>query len=307
MNPKVSIIVPIFNAENTICRMVDSLLLQTIDRYEIILIDDGSTDSSGSICDRYAKKQSNVRVVHKCNEGVSSARQVGINIAYGEYVIHADSDDWVEPNMLEELYCKAIKENADVVICDFFINNADDKSKKSIQRPSTCNTEIVLHELFQKLHGSCCNKLVKRSCYHQYKIKFPTGINHCEDLLTWVQLFQHPEVKIVYLPKAYYHYCANATSITRHYTRRTYEMRQRFHKALIDVLPIHGFEKEINNSAFNIFTEAFIYDVLSEEEIRRALCVFRKNIKEVKSIKWKIGFFFLYHHCHKMAHKFIHY
>ena len=306
MNLKVSVVVPVFNAEKTLSRMVDSLLLQTTDAYEIILIDDGSTDSSGAICDHYAKQQANVKVVHKKNEGVSAARQTGLGVASGEYVIHADSDDWVEPTMLEELYRKAQEEDADVVICDFYVNQ-DGHQTYSKQQPTSYESESVLRDLFQQLHGSCVNKLVRRDCLNKYQIRFPKGINHCEDLLTWVQLLQHPEMKISYLPHAYYHYCINESSITRHYTRATYEMRQTFQKRLVEMLPSSGFEKEIEHSAFSIFTEAFIYDVLSESEIEMGLRDYCDQIKGQKSLKWRVGFFFLQHHCLWIAHQLIHY
>lgn len=302
----ISVIVPVYNSEHMLCRMVDSLLLQTMDAYEIILIDDGSTDSSGVICDQYAEQQANVRVVHKKNEGVSAARQTGLDAAQGEYVIHADSDDWVEPTMLEELYRKAQEEDADVVICDFYVNQ-DGYQTYSKQQPTVCEPESMLRDLFQQLHGSCWNKLVRRDSLNKYHIRFPKGINHCEDLLTWVQLLQHPEIKISYLPYAYYHYCVNDESITRNYTHATYEMRQRFQKRLVEMLPSSGFEKEIEQSAFSIFTEAFIYGVLSESEIAMGLRDYRDQIKGLKSLKWRVGFFFLQHHCLWFAHQLIHY
>ena len=306
MNPKVSVIVPVYNSEYTLCRMVDSLLLQTLDGYEIILIDDGSTDSSGAICDQYAERQANVRVVHNKNEGVSAARQTGLDAARGEYVIHADSDDWVEPTMLEELYRKAKEEDADVVICDFYVDQ-DGHQTYSKQQLTACEPESVLRDMFRQLHGSCCNKLVRRDSLNKHHVRFPEGINHCEDLLTWVQLLQHPAVKISYLPHAYYHYSINKGSITRHYTRATYEMRLKFQKKLVELLRSSGFEKVIEQSAFSIFTEAFIYDVLSESEIAMGLRDYTDQIKGLKSLKWRVGFFFLHHHCPWIAHKLIHY
>ena len=116
MTPVISIIVAVYKAESCLRRCVDSLLAQTFQDYEILLVDDGSPDRSGEICDEYARKDNRVRVFHKENGGVASARQCGMNNARGEYVIHADPDDWVEPNMLEELYGKAKEENADIVV-----------------------------------------------------------------------------------------------------------------------------------------------------------------------------------------------
>ncbi len=167
-NPKVSIIVAVYKAEDYLHRCVDCLLAQTFTDFEILLVDDGSPDRSGEICDKYAEKDNRVRVFHKENGGVSSARQCGLDHALGEYTIHADSDDWVEPNMLEELYKKAKEEDADMVICDFY-KNYEDKQIYRKQQPSALDHETVLCELFQqKLYGSCWNKLVKRICNSKY-------------------------------------------------------------------------------------------------------------------------------------------
>ena len=118
---KISIIIPIYNAEKSVTKMLDSLKKQTLMDFEVIMIDDGSTDQSPTICDNYQFKDKRFKAIHKKNEGVSIARQIGIEHACGEYVIHADADDWVEPNMLESLYDEATKTNANIVFCDFFV------------------------------------------------------------------------------------------------------------------------------------------------------------------------------------------
>ena len=118
--PSVSIIVPVYNVELYLSKCIDSILAQSFTDWECILVDDGSKDSSGKICDEYALKDTRIKVIHQTNKGVSVARQVGIDNASGEYSIHIDPDDWVEPNMLEELYNKAKTDDADMVICDYF-------------------------------------------------------------------------------------------------------------------------------------------------------------------------------------------
>ena len=115
----VSIIVPVYKAEKYIHQCIDSLLAQTYSNIEVILVDDGSPDNCGKICDEYAAKDCRVKVIHQQNGGVSVARQTGIDHATGEYSIHADPDDWVELNMIEELVAKAVADNADMVICDY--------------------------------------------------------------------------------------------------------------------------------------------------------------------------------------------
>lgn len=202
--PKISVIVPVYKAENYLCRCVDSLLAQTFQDFEILLIDDGSPDRSGEICDEYAKKDSRVRVFHKENGGVSSARQYGIDNACGEYSIHADPDDWVEPSMLEELYEKAKEDDADMVICDYYYKSPY-RHIRVKQKPSVLNSEIVFQELFQQLHGSCWNKLVRQVCYSKYGVTFPKGINYCEDLILNAILLQNG-LHIAYIPRAFYHY-----------------------------------------------------------------------------------------------------
>ena len=172
--PKVSVIVPIYKAEAYLHRCVDSLLQQTMSDFELLLIDDGSPDNSGKICDEYAMKDARVRVVHQPNGGVSAARQKGLDEAQGEYVIHADPDDWVEPDILQQLYDKAKEEDADMVICDYFVDFADHTDYRA-QAPSSLNHEVVLCELFQQLLGFCWNKLVRRACFNKYHVKFPGG------------------------------------------------------------------------------------------------------------------------------------
>lgn len=214
--PLISVIVPVYKAETYLHRCVDSLLIQTFRDFEILLIDDGSPDHSGEICDEYAKKDKRVRVFHKENGGVSSARQYGIDNALGEYTIHADPDDWAEPTMLEELYRKAKDDDADMVICDFY----EERKERTIyvyQQPSSLDCKTVLCELFQQLYGSCWNKLVRRSCYTQYNIRFPLELSFCEDLYVNAYLLSCSVKRITYLSKAFYHYdlIINANSLIK--------------------------------------------------------------------------------------------
>lgn len=201
--PKISVIVPVYKAEKYLRKCVDSILGQTFRDFELLLVDDGSPDGSGAICDEYARKDSRVRVFHKENGGVSSARQYGLDQARGEYTIHADPDDWVEPGMLEALYGKAKAEGADMVICDFYVN--DRRGQRYVaQRPTALDHESVLRDLFQRLHGSLCNKLVRRACYSTFGVKFPP-IHLCEDLYVNVSLLLAP-LRVAYVAQAFYHY-----------------------------------------------------------------------------------------------------
>ena len=287
---KISVILPIYNAANSLSRMIDSILAQTFFDFELLLINDGSTDCSHIICDEYAIKDSRIHVFHKLNAGVSAARQTGLEMAKGEYIIHADADDWVEPSMLEELYNKAIEENADVVICDFYTNNGNTENYVK-QQPDALDHISVLHGLFQHLHGSCWNKLVKRACYDKYGIKFTKGINHCEDLLTWIQLYQHP-IKTIYLPQAFYHYVMNENSITHNFTRKTYEMRCSFYRELCKSLIIKDFESDKRKIRLGILSEGYMYKVVPNKEAWIELLKHNKRAAfcETRSLRWLCGY-----------------
>lgn len=206
--PKISVVVPIYNMEKLMRKCLDSIMAQTFQDYECLLIDDGSKDGSPAICDEYAARDSRVKAFHKQNEGVSAARQYGMDNAVGEYVIHIDPDDWVEPKMLEELYKKAKEDNADMVICDFYENSY--KGQIYIkQQPSSLDSKVVLKELFKHLHGSCCNKLVRKKIFRDYNVFFPPGVCACEDLYVIASLLKN-EIKVSYINMAFYHYVRNS-------------------------------------------------------------------------------------------------
>lgn len=161
----VTIIVAVYNAERFIHKCVDSLLGQTYPHIEVILVDDGSPDRCGTICDEYAARDSRVRVIHQPNGGVAVARQTGINHATGQYVIHADPDDWVEPTMIEELLNKALETGADIVICDYITERGSRRSYSAQHLPPNLSAREVRHRLAGgSLHGSLCNKLIRREC-----------------------------------------------------------------------------------------------------------------------------------------------
>lgn len=304
---KVSIVLPVYNASTTIKRMLDSILAQTLHEFEVLMINDGSTDESGRILDEYSAKDKRFKAFHKQNEGVAMARQLGVDNAKGEYCIHADADDWMDSTMLEELYTEAKAKDADVVVTDYFVCSKQGETVCK-QQPSDLSPEHVLQDMFDnKLFGALWHKLVRTDLYRKYNAKFFKGINHCEDLLIWVQLLQHLEVKVSYLPKAYYHYVVNDNSITRHFTHETYEMRLRFRDKLKELLVVPNAKEIIEKVSFGIFTEGFIYDVLSSEEMEKGLFTYRKSIEHLDSLKWKMGFILLKWGFKDFAHKLIHY
>ena len=215
--PTISIIVPIYLAETYLSRCVESILKQSFSDYELILVDDGSPDDSGKVCDFYANKDSRVKAIHQDNKGVSSARQRGLDEAQGEYVIHADPDDWVEPDWLEKLYIKTKEDHSDIAMCDFERILADQKVHY-VQRPTSFQNEDILEDLLnQKIWGCTWNKLVRRECFKRYGISFHPKMNIWEDLYVMCLLVANG-AKVSYVPWILYHYDStiNENSILMH-------------------------------------------------------------------------------------------
>ena len=276
--PKISVIVPVYKAETYLHRCVDSILAQTFTDWELLLIDDGSPDRSGEICDEYAQKDSRVRVIHKKNGGVSSARQRGLDESIGEYTIHADPDDWVEPGMLAEMYKKAKDEDADMVICDFYTNYKDEQRYVK-QEPTALDNKTVLRNLFQHLHGSCWNKLVKRTCYYNYKVKFVEWMSFCEDLYVNTRLLQNP-LKVSYLSKAFYHYdqIINDNSLVKKYSYESFEYDRKLCDFFKEKFKGSDVENLVNSNCLRLsLIRAFEGHIFTSKEFKK---LFFKERKE---------------------------
>lgn len=218
--PLVSIIVPVYKAEKYIHQCVDSLLAQTYRNIEVILVDDGSPDRSGAICDEYATADSRVKVIHQQNGGVSVARQTGIDNATGDYSIHADPDDWVEPVMIEELVAKALETGADYTFCDFYeeYNNGQLKYVKNFNGGELSSTHLLELTIADMRNVALWFTLVKVSAARG--IRFEPIMNWREDQLFVVKLLNRG-VKVAYLSRAFYHYrCDNMESLTHSLTEK---------------------------------------------------------------------------------------
>lgn len=228
-NIKVSVIVPVYRVEKYIEKCVRSLFEQTLNDIEYIFVDDCGGDRSIEIIDEVLKefpyRKDSVRIVHhKSNKGSFAARITGINNANGEYIIHCDSDDWVETYMYEKLYDTAKKENADVVWCDFI----DEFSNKSNYRKeeNVANPEILIKDILRgKNHGSLCNKLIRKELYTENDIYPLEGINIWEDLYLSINLLLHAK-RIAYVNQGLYHYNQqNVGSLLSSLTMRKIEDR----------------------------------------------------------------------------------
>ena len=203
--PKVSVIIPAYNAEKYIRRCLVSIAEQTLPDIEVIVVNDGSTDGTGKIADEFARSDPRFHVIHQENKGVAAARQAALNYASGVYSIHVDSDDWINPEMLEHLVSRALEEDDDMVICDFIVHGKDGQIEVWRQDPESSDHWVVLGKTFHDLHGSLCNKLIRKSCYIMAGARFDESMYACEDLWVTLSLMTLP-IRIAYLGEALYHY-----------------------------------------------------------------------------------------------------
>lgn len=215
MNLKISIIVPVYKVELYLEKCIDSILVQTFKDFELILVNDGSPDRCGEICDKYAKKDSRIKVIHKENGGQSSARNKGLDISKGEYIGFVDSDDWIEPEMYQILYDLIIFNNADVAVCDakYITNLKIEQKEVEIEKRILESNEEVLKALFEEkyLLWSPWNKLYKKNKIKD--IRFLEGRIY-EDVPFLIEYFNEVK-KAVYINKKLYNYFALNTSTTR--------------------------------------------------------------------------------------------
>lgn len=211
-NPLISVIVPVYNVEKYLERCVNSIINQTYQNLEIILVDDGSPDNCGAICDEYAKKDSRIKVIHKENGGLSSARNAGLDIATGEYITFVDSDDYISIDIFDKCFQLSNVQDFDILI--FGMSVLDNNSKllfKDEYENKTYSFFQTIYDITLPLKTSACNKLFKKSIVANFR--FPVNIIHGEDLIFWLKVLNQNLV-IVSIDFFGYYYIKNDNSIT---------------------------------------------------------------------------------------------
>jgi len=214
----ISVLIPVYNVEKYLCRCLDSVLMQTYKDYEVVLVDDGSTDQSGSICDAYAARHDCIRVIHQKNAGLAQVRNVSIAAARGEYITFVDSDDAIEPAYLEVLMRDLQQTGSDISICSWSEVSDDgvrtelswDLKEKGFQVWTT--EQAVKSLLYQKgIDNNSWGKLYTRAALQD--VVFPAGRLY-EDIAVTYQTFLKGK-RICYRPEALYLYTSNMTGISR--------------------------------------------------------------------------------------------
>lgn len=214
---KISVVVPVYNMKKLMSRAVDSLLGQRYDHYEIILVDDGSTDGSAEICDAYAEKYERIHVIHKENGGLSTARNAGIDAAKGDYIIFPDPDDWVEPDYLQSLNELKQQSGVPLVICGHYVDTDTASRKHNAQGKAVqLSQKEALKRLVKSQFycGFAWNKLLELRRIRQNGLRFDQTHGMGQDLVFMVKYFLLVD-KICYDPqKAVYHYYQSPAGVT---------------------------------------------------------------------------------------------
>lgn len=220
---KISVIVPVYNTEKYLHKCVDSILAQTFTDFELLLIDDGSTDNSGKICNEYAAKDNRVKVFHKENGGVSRARNLGIDNARGEYLSFIDSDDYIRPDMYAELVAVADKYNVDLAVSDIELNG------KVLNNKTPASRKLEKQEISNKVlpyftqsdntgAGAYTTMLIKRSVLIENTVRFYEDFAFQEDLMFVINIYANIS-SMYYLPKVFYEYTTHPTGLYASYRK----------------------------------------------------------------------------------------
>lgn len=225
---KISVIVPVYNAEKYIRASIDSIISQSFKDFELLLIDDGSKDLSGEICQKYAKRYDFIRYIKRENSGAAASRNFGMSIAEGKYFCFVDSDDFIDSDALEFMYNKAIETDADILMCGYIMQNyksiSEIKAADGIYKGAEINQRMV--EIKSKnLIDSPCNKLYRADFVRKSGILMPENETF-EDTDFNLRLLTHNPTFVI-SDKCFYHYILHMGSVTRHYNPKKLEIIKR--------------------------------------------------------------------------------
>ena len=266
--PLVSVIVPIYNAERNLRRCIDSILNQTYKEIEVILLDDGSSDNSGNICDEYALADNRVRVMHKENTGVSDTRNQGISMARGEYIQFLDSDDWITSDATSSLVRAATEYKCDMVIADFYrVINERVSQKGAIEEAGLMDRHSFATSMMQDpadfYYGVLWNKLYKRCIIEEHQLRMDNNTSWCEDFMFNLEYVRHIQSIFVLKIPIYYYVKTKGSLVTQgmnmknviNMKRNVFKYYTSFYK---DVFGEEDYEKS------KIQVYRFLFDVASD-------------------------------------------
>lgn len=279
----ISIIVPIYNAEKYLGECVDSILGQTYENFELILVDDGSSDNSGKICDEYAAKHERIKVIHKENGGVSSARNTGLDNAKGEYITFVDSDDTIDKQYLELMYKRIIETDSDMCFCHFdrfdeneFVEYIEEIPEDLIVDFNDLKFKKFINSFFE-LNGKLIGTASWRILYSletAKKVSFNEKLKIGEDLIYVLNCILSSK-SVCSIPSVLYHFRQNLSSATRSYKNNYKENSIVFYNEVMSLK--YSFSKELMNVYFSHMCYSMLLNEIKFKGKNR-----RKNIKEIK-------------------------
>ena len=264
--PKISVIIPVYNVSDYLERCVNSVLRQTFKDFEIILVDDGSTDGSAKKCDEYAKVNNNIQVIHKKNGGLSDARNHGIRVAKGDYIAFIDSDDWVNERFLEEMYTNINEYDADISVVNFSMVYSNGKQNITDCKEGSFSGQDTLNMYFNGFMMICLevawNKLYKRSLFED--IRYPVGKLN-EDAFTTYKLIDK-SVRVYISKEVLYYYFQRPGSITH----------AKFSRSCLD-----KYDAFVERSRY--FKEKNMHNLFKQNERERFNCIKELTAKVINS------------------------
>ena len=275
MEPTVSIIVPVYNAENTIPRCIESILNQEYSDFELLLVNDGSTDGSGAVCDAYAARDARVRVIHKENTGVSDTRNTALDQARGAYLQFLDSDDWITPDATSSLVRAAESAQCDLVVSDFYRVVGERVSQKGdIDDDGVMTREEYAAYMMENpadfYYGVLWNKLYRRSIVEAHHLRMDPEISWCEDFMfnleyiRYAETFRALQVPIYYYVKTKGSLANQSLTISKTVKMKltVFEYYHRFFKSVLD-------EEEYEKSRLKVYR--FLLDAAGDGSVPPAV------------------------------------
>lgn len=286
--PLITIIVPVYNIEDYIGKCLDSLLKQSYRNLEIIIIDDGSTDGSGVICDQYVKIDKRVKIIHQKNSGVSEARNLGIQCAQGEYLIFVDGDDYVSNNYVRVLINGILNNNVGLYCADYFLDNGkitlhslNNKSELILDQTEGIN---MLHQS-SGFQGYLWNKIFVREIIIENKLKFQSGVKIWEDMLFCLQYMKCIN-KIGYIKYPIYFYVQRAGSAVNDV--RTWE--ENTHLKAIELMwnEVKNYEGDFKNYVRNFYANDLVGG-LGKTESERNIEIIKHKIYFIEELNGRLS------------------
>ena len=296
---KISVIVPVYNVENYLAKCLDSIVNQTYKNLEIIIVDDGSTDSSPSICDTYKEKDKRIKVIHKENGGLSSARNVGLKHATGDFIAFVDSDDWIDLSMYEKLLTKQKEKDYDMVFCRYFKVYPGEEIHKAYEADlvNFCEKGDIRYIFYPKIIQKKENIEISHNNIPAYLVRilfkrdivtinFDEKITFKEDVVFLTKLLSLGNSKNIGMLDEYlYYYLQRENSLSQSDGKHINNILQEFLPSVVENLKDSSFENLIPAFEFSVYLDASLYNIFHQQKVDLSAYTYLAKKENYKSYK----------------------